>query len=362
MSSEFGKNLPVSVFGTSHGPCIGVKMLGVPKGEPIDLEELQRFLDRRRPGGTGLGTARNEADIPVFRSGIRNGRTDGQPIEAIIENTDVRSKDYRALQDLPRPSHADFAARLKWGDAVELSGGGHFSGRLTAPLCIAGGLAKQMLARRGITVAAHIREIGGIEDDPLPLFPDAELLNALARRSLPVLNEKIGQRMKECVERVRMQNDSVGGIVECAAIGIPGGIGEPMFDGMENHLAYALFGIPGVKGVSFGSGFLAAKMQGSEHNDPFTVLDGRIVTETNHSGGIQGGITNGMPIVLQVAFKPTPSIGLPQKTVRLSTMEPAMLEISGRHDPCIVPRAVPVVEAVTALVLMDRMMEEGLWN
>lgn len=362
MSSEFGKNLQVSVFGTSHGSCIGVKMSGVPKGEPIDLEELQHFLNRRRPGGTGLGTARKEADIPVFRSGLRDGVTNGELVEAIIENTDVRSKDYQTLKDLPRPSHADFAARCKWGDAVELSGGGHFSGRLTAPLCIAGGMAKQMLARKGITVAAHIREIGGIGDDPLPVLPDAELLNSIAQKPLPVLNDESGRRMQECVERVRAQKDSVGGIVECVAIGIPDGMGEPMFDGMENHLAFALFGIPGVKGVSFGSGFSAARMQGSAHNDPFVVADGRIVTETNYSGGIQGGITNGMPIVLQVAFKPTPSIGLPQRTVRLSTKEPTMLEISGRHDPCIVPRAVPVVEAVTALVLMDRMMEEGLWN
>ena len=357
MSSEFGNILRVSVFGQSHGKAIGVNIDGLPAGEPIDLEELNAFLDRRKPGKSPLSTARKESDTPVFLSGLENGVTCGFPLCAVIENSDQHSSDYSELADKPRPSHADYTARVKWGGHADMRGGGHFSGRLTAPLCIAGGIAKQILARRGIFVGAHLAAVGTENDAPFPLHPTAELFDAIAAKPFPVVDDGAGDRMQALILEARQDLDSVGGIIECAAIGLPAGLGDPMFGGVENRLAAALFGIPAVKGVEFGLGFGSSRLRGSENNDPFTVENGTVVTASNRAGGILGGITTGMPVTLRTAIKPTPSISRSQQTVRLSAMENAELVIRGRHDPCIAHRAVPVVEAVTATVLLDLLLE-----
>ncbi len=357
MSSEFGKLLKVSVFGQSHGRAIGVNMDGLPAGEPIDLDELNAFMDRRKPGKSPLSTARREADMPIFLSGLENGVTCGFPLCAIIENGDQHSSDYKNLADHPRPSHADYTAQVKWGGHADMRGGGHFSGRLTAPLCIAGGIAKQILARRGVYVGGHLASVGTEDDDAFPLRPTKELFDAVAAKPFPVLNDQAGERMQALILAAREAQDSVGGVIECAATGLPAGLGDPMFDGIESRLAAALFGVPAVKGVEFGLGFGSSRLRGSENNDPFTVENGAIVTASNRSGGILGGITTGMPVILRAAIKPTPSISRPQRTVSLSAMEPAELVIHGRHDPCIAHRAVPVIEAVTAVVLLDLLLE-----
>lgn len=357
MSSEFGHLLKISVFGQSHGTAIGVVVDGLPAGEAVDLTELQAFLDRRKPGKNPLSTARKEADAPTFLSGLENGMTCGAPLCAVIQNGDQHSGDYAGLTDTPRPGHADYTAAVKWGGHADMRGGGHFSGRLTAPLCIAGGIAKQILARRGVFVGAHLKEVAGIPDAPFPLRPSAELFQEVAAKAFPVLDDGAGERMRAAILAAREDLDSVGGIVECAATGLPAGLGDPMFGGVENRLAAALFGIPAVKGLEFGAGFDAARLRGSENNDPFVLDHGAVAAESNRAGGILGGITTGMPLLLRAAFKPTPSIARPQRTVRLSTMEETDLEIRGRHDPCIAHRAVPVVEAVTAAVLLDLLLE-----
>ncbi len=358
MSSEIGKALKISVFGQSHGRAIGVVIDGLPAGEPVDEEELYAFMSRRRPGTSRLSTQRSEADRPEIISGLVNGVTAGSPLCAVIENTDTRSGDYAALTDLPRPSHADLTARARYGKAVDMRGSGHFSGRLTAPLCIAGGIAKQLLARKGIFIGAHLLSVEKEADDPFPPEPTPELFAAVAAKPLPVVSDGAGERMARAVERARAEADSVGGVIECAAVGLPAGLGSPMFDGIENRLAAALFGVPAVKGVEFGAGFAAAKMRGSVHNDPYIIENGEIKTAKNDAGGIIGGITTGMPLVVKCAMKPTPSIGRPQKTVSVSKMEPAELEIKGRHDPCVAIRAVPVIEAVTAFTILDILLEE----
>ena len=357
MSSEFGNLLKISVFGQSHGKAIGVVVDGLPAGEAIDLEELDRFLDRRRTGKNRLSTARKESDVPVFLSGLENGVTCGAPLCAVIENSDQHSSDYRELRDKPRPGHADYTAYVKWKGQADMRGGGHFSGRLTAPLCVAGGIAKQILARRGVYVGAHLWSVGTERDTPFPLRPTRELFESVAAKPFPVLDDQAGERMQSLILEARQAQDSVGGVIECAATGMPAGLGDPMFGGVENRLASALFGIPAVKGVEFGDGFAAARARGSENNDPFRMEDGRVVTETNHAGGILGGITSGMPLVLRTAMKPTPSIARPQRTVSLSAGADTELVIHGRHDPCIAHRAVPVVEAVTAAVLLDLLLE-----
>ncbi len=359
MSSEFGKNIRVTVFGQSHGKAVGVVIDNLPAGEEIDEAELLAFMSRRKPGGA-LSTQRKEEDVPLFLSGVANGKTCGSPLCAIIENKDARSVDYEALADVPRPSHADYAAFAKWGGSADIRGGGHFSGRLTAPLCVAGGIAKQILARRGIFVGAHLIEAGGKRDVPFPLWPDETLFAAIAAKDFPVIDDAAGEAMKAAIAQAAKEADSVGGIVECAAIGLPAGIGSPMFDGVENRIAQAVFGIPAVKGIEFGAGFASAKKRGSENNDPFCIdSEGRIATTKNDCGGILGGITNGMPLVFRAAFKPTPSIGRPQQSVSLSENRETTLAIRGRHDPCVAHRAVPVVEAVAAIVILDMLMEEN---
>jgi len=364
MSSEFGKLLRVGVFGESHGRAIGVTMDGLPAGEPVDMGELRAFLDRRRPGKSSLSTARREADEPVFLSGLTAGHTTGSPLCAIIENHDAHPGDYSELTDKPRPGHADYTAYVKWNGSADMRGGGHFSGRLTAPLCIAGGIAKQILARKHIFVGAHLSAVANVPDEAFPLLPTQALFSQIAAKSFPVIDDAQGEKMRSAILTAAADGDSVGGVIECAVVGFPAGLGGPMFDGLENRLSAALFGIPAVKGVEFGAGFRAASMRGSENNDPFVMADdGSVETETNHAGGILGGISTGMPIVLRAAIKPTPSIAKPQRTVSLSARENVTLSIKGRHDPCIAHRAVPVVEAVCAIVLLDSLLEEtNRWN
>ena len=359
MSSEFGKNLHVSIFGESHGPAVGVVVNGFPAGESVDLDALRAFLARRAPGNSPLTTARKEADLPEFLSGIKDDVLTGMPFAAIIRNTNQRSGDYHGFEDTPRPSHADYTARVKWNGAADMRGGGHFSGRLTAPLCAAGGIALQILARKGIFIGAHLSKIGTAEDAAFSLYPTAELFTAISSRQLPVLDPEKGAEMEALIRNAAQEGDSIGGVIECAAIGLPAGLGDPMFDGIENRLAQVLFGIPGVKGVEFGAGFSCAEMKGSEHNDPFVICDGEVRTLTNHSGGIQGGISNGMPITFRIAMKPTASMAKTQRTVSLPGMEETELEIHGRHDPCIAVRAVPVAEAASALVLLDLLLGAG---
>ena len=359
MSSIFGKQVRVALFGQSHAAAIGVTVDGLPAGEPVDEAELARFLQRRAPGRSELATARKEADRPRFLCGLVDGVTCGAPLTAIIENTDTRSKDYSLLREVPRPSHADYAAQVKFGGFQDVRGGGHFSGRLTAPLCIAGGICRQILQRRGIEIDAHIAAIGGAADvpfDPMGMAP--EDIERLREAEFPVLSPEAGEAMRQAVLAAKAEGDSVGGVVECLVTGLPAGIGAPFFESLESQLAAMLFSIPAVKGVEFGAGFRCAEMRGSEHNDAFCVRDGRVETVTNRAGGILGGISSGMPVLFRCAFKPTPSIGKPQQSVRLATMTEETLAIPGRHDPCIVPRAVPVVEAAAAIVLLDALLAE----
>ena len=347
MSSTYGDNLKLSIFGQSHGPAIGMTLDGIPAGLPVDIEKLQLFLNRRAPGQNAWSSPRKEEDRPEFLSGIVDGYTCGAPLAAVIYNRNTRSGDYDALKDIPRPGHADFTAQIKYGGFQDASGGGHFSGRLTAPLCIAGGLCKQWLEEMGIRIGAHILNIGAfIYDDRFnPCEPELSTVNT----DFPVLNTQISERMKQEILRANCESDSIGGEIECAITGLPAGIGEPMFGGIESKIAQIIYGIPAVKGLEFGEMF----SYGSTNNDHFTIENGCIKTATNHCGGILGGISTGMPVLFQVSLKPTPSISLPQQSVNLKTSEITTLEIKGRHDPCIVPRAVPVVEAAADIAIYD---------
>ena len=350
MSSTYGQNLRLTIFGQSHSDAIGVTVEGLPSGFPIDMAALQAFLNRRAPGRNDWSTPRKEADLPEFLCGVKDGITCGAPLTAIIRNTNTRSGDYSQLAYCPRPGHADYTAFVKYGENRDYAGGGHFSGRLTAPLCIAGGICLQLLQREGIKVMARIRSIGEVCDE-------SEFTESVAEKPFPTVSDEVGAAMQQTIAEARAESDSVGGVVECMVTGLPAGLGDPMFDGMENRIAAILFGIPAVKGVEFGEGFAAAKRRGSQHNDPFTVENGRVVTATNHCGGILGGITNGMPLVVRAAFKPTPSIAKEQQTVDLRTMSETTLSVQGRHDPCIVPRAVPCVEAAVAIAVYDAWLE-----
>lgn len=354
MSSCYGTRLKLSIFGQSHSAAIGMCLDGLPAGEAVDLAQLQAFLDRRAPGRNAWSTARSEPDEPEILSGLVNGCTCGAPLSAILRNHDTRSQDYAGLRSLPRPSHADYPAQVKYGGYQDVAGGGHFSGRLTAPLCVAGGVCLQILARRGIEVGAAITRIGSVAAPGFdPVNVDSAALTA-ARSAL------LSEAMQAEIAAARAEGDSVGGVIECAVTGLPAGLGEPMFDGMENRIAAVVFGIPAVRGVEFGAGFAAAALRGSEHNDAYCIRDGRVATETNRHGGILGGITTGMPLIFRAAIKPTPSIARPQQSVSLEQMQEQTLTIQGRHDPCIVPRAVPVVEAAAALAVLDALLERGL--
>lgn len=355
MSSTYGDILKLSIFGQSHGNAIGMTLDGIPAGLPVDPEALQTFLNRRRPGQNDHSTPRKEEDAPEFLSGIVDGYTCGAPIAAIIRNTNTRSGDYAALKDIPRPGHADYTAQIKYGGYQDVAGGGHFSGRLTAPLCIAGGLCKQWLEEKGIHIAARIYAIAGIVDKPITIDSTAPDIS-LIRTDFPVVNTEAGEKMRTAIAEAKADGDSVGGVIECFVCGLPAGIGDPMFGGMEGRIAQIIYGVPAVKGLEFGSGFAGSNLRGSQNNDPYIIQNGKICSESNNAGGILGGITTGMPLTFKVAIKPTPSIAKPQKSLSLSQMQETTLEIKGRHDPCIVPRAVPVIEAATAIAVFDALL------
>lgn len=353
MSSMYGENLRMSVFGQSHAPAIGMTLDGIPAGLPVDMTALQAFLARRAPGQNGFSTTRKEADTPEFLCGISDGFTCGAPVTAIIRNTNTRSGDYDNLRDCPRPGHADYTAQIKYGGYQDAAGGGHFSGRLTAPICIAGGLCIQWLAQKGIRVGAHIASIAGISDMPFDMTdPQIDAVG----KEFPVLDTEAGEAMGNAILEAKSAGDSVGGVIECAVTGLPAGLGDPMFDGVENRIAGVVFGIPAVKGLEFGLGFGLSAMRGSLSNDPFIMSNGEVRTATNNCGGILGGITDGMPLIFRAAVKPTPSIATCQRSVSLSQKAEQELIVKGRHDPCIVPRAVPVIEAAAAIAVMDMIL------
>ena len=320
---------------------------GVPAGLELDLEQVQKELDRRKPGQDPTATARKESDLVEVLSGVFEGKTTGAPLAMVIRNSDQHSKDYESIRYTPRPSHGDYAGFIKSRGAQDYRGGGHFSGRLTAPLVAAGAVAKQVLAGRGVQVGAHISSIYGICD---AVLEDPEELKAVAAKAFPVLDDSKGEEMRQAILEAKEEQDSVGGAIECAVTGLPAGLGAPDFGcNVEGIFSQYLFAVPAVKGIEFGAGVAFSLMRGSEANDPFAVEDGKVVTKTNHAGGINGGITNGMPVTFEVTIRPTPSISLPQESVDLRTGEETEIEIHGRHDPCIVPRAVPVIEAAAAL-------------
>lgn len=355
MSSVYGEYLKLSVFGQSHGAAIGMTLDGVPAGLPVDHDALNAFMKRRAPGRQAYSTPRSEADCPEFLSGLVNDHTCGAPIAAIIRNTNTRSKDYSNLFDCPRPGHADYTAQIKYKGYQDVAGGGHFSGRLTAPLCIAGGLCLQWLSMQGITVAGHICSIANISDIPARanhVQPNLQFSDP----DFPVFSSEAAERMKKAISDARADGDSVGGVIECVIQGVPAGLGGPLFGGLEGKIAQAIYAIPAVKAVDFGAGFDACEMRGSQHNDAYTIDRNTVRTVTNNAGGILGGISTGMPIVFRVGIKPTPSIAKLQQTISISSMEERTLTVEGRHDPCIVPRAVPVVEAVAAITIFDALL------
>ncbi len=373
MNSSFGKNLKVNIWGGSHEPEIGVDISGFPVGTRIDMRELKKFMKRRAPGSSPFATKRKEADEPVPVSGLKTVADDGENTGSIlvtdspeisfkIVNKDRRSSDYSKLRNVPRPGHADYTARLRYGDSLNMAGGGPFSARMTAPLCIAGGIALQILATQGITIGGHILSIANARDDAFsPVDPDPQLLEKLRGESMPVISKAARISMEHRLADARDSLDSLGGVIEVCALSLPGGIGGAMYDGVESALAPILFGIPAVKGVEFGAGFDAARLTGSVNNDSFYYDEnGNVKTRTNHHGGILGGITTGMPLIARVALKPTPSIGMEQDSVDLEKKENTKLTVTGRHDPCVAVRAVPIVEAAVALGLLDCIYDGGI--
>ncbi len=355
----YGENIRLFIDGGSHDTEISLRMTGFPKGFRPDLMALQAFLLRRAPGRDLYSTKRKESDIPHFCSGLSGGVTDGSEMRAVIRNENAHSEDYKSILDMPRPGHADYPAFMKYGEAVDLRGGGHFSGRLTALLCVAGGLALQYLREKGISVFAHAASIGGVTDTPFDLVSVGAAEEArLQERRFPTLSEEKGAEMQAAIELARKDGDSVGGVIECAATGLPIGLGEHMFGSVEARLSAALYAIPAVKGVEFGAGFAVAEMRGSENNDPYRTDGKRILVTKNNAGGILGGMTSGAPLVFRAAVKPTPSIAKEQESVSFRTRTNQNLTIVGRHDPCIVPRAVPAVEAACGLALLDLILDE----
>ncbi len=359
MSSLWNNRISISIFGESHGPAIGVIIDNLPSGEYIDVEELSRFMSRRAPKKDGTTTSRSEKDMPQILSGVYNEKTTGTPLCAFIQNTDTHSGDYSNISRLVRPGHADYTGAVRYKGFNDVRGGGHFSGRLTAPLCFAGAVCGQILERRGIYTGAHVAAIHNIKDSQFDhVKVSREDILDVRYKEFPVINDKKGELMKADIQKARMACESVGGIIECASVNVPAGIGSPIFDGLENSIAQLVFGIPAVKGLEFGAGFKAAAMLGSQNNDEFYVDEhGHIVTKTNNHGGILGGISSGMPITLNVAIKPTPSISQPQNTVDYRDMKNEVLSVKGRHDPCIVARAVPCVEAAVNIALLAHMLD-----
>lgn len=359
MSSIWSNKISISIFGESHGPAIGVVIDNLPCGEHINMDEVLAFMARRAPKQNKTSTQRREKDLPQIMSGLLNNKTTGTPLCAFIPNEDTHSQDYSNISKLARPGHADYTGAIRYRGFNDVRGGGHFSGRLTAPLVFAGAVCGQILERRGIYTGAHIYSIHNIKDTPFdPINVSREQIIELRKKEFPVINDKKGELMIKDIEKAREALDSVGGVVECCSINVPAGIGSPIFDGLENNIASLVFGIPAVKGIEFGAGFDCSKMLGSQNNDEFYVDEhGYVVTKTNNHGGILGGISSGMPITLKVAFKPTPSIAQPQQTIDYSSMTNDVLSIKGRHDPCVVPRAVPCVEAAVNIALLSNMID-----
>ena len=358
MGATYGRNIRMTIFGESHGKGIGLVLDGLPPGTPIDEAFIKEEMARRAPGQNLMSTQRQEKDAFIIESGVFEGRAAGTPVCVLIPNSDQHSKDYSILKNQMRPGHADYAGKIRYQGFNDYRGGGHFSGRLTAPLVFTGAVAKTMLAKKGIIVGAHIARIGQVTDSLFnPLGETEACLRELRKQVLPVLEPNKAAMLEAEIMTAREQQDSVGGVIEVMATGMPPGIGDPFFDSLESRLSHALFSVPAVKGVEFGTGFGIAALKGSEANDPMTFAGGTVKTTRNHNGGITGGITNGMPVLFRVAIKPTPSISRPQQTVDLAAGKDTVLEIKGRHDPCIVPRAVPVIEAVTAWVLLDMLLE-----
>jgi len=360
MSGIWGSNYKISIFGESHGKAIGVVIDGLPPGLEIDFEYINSEMERRAPGKGKLTTQRRELDKIEIVSGYFNNKTTGTPLCVLIWNEDKKSKDYEAIKNIMRPGHADYTGFIKYKGHNDYRGGGHFSGRLTAPLVFAGALAKMILRERGIMIGGHIYSIGDIKDKSFDYCKvNSRDLVSIGNKEFPVIEDLKGDKMQELIFKIKEAGDSIGGIVEIAAINTPIGLGEPFFNSFEGSLAQIIFSIPGVKGVEFGAGFQISKMKGSQARDEYYYEDNKIKTYANNNGGILGGITNGMPIVFRVAFKPTPSIKLHQKSIDIKTKESIDLEIKGRHDPCIVPRALPVVEACTAIAILDFLLKDG---
>lgn len=358
MSGSWGNSIRISIFGESHGKAIGINIDGLKAGILLDHDFIRKEMQRRAPGNNELSTPRKEGDEYEILSGCFEGRTTGTPLCAAIYNTDKRSGDYEKLKGIMRPSHGDYTGYVKYCGFNDYRGGGHFSGRLTAPLVFAGAICKQQLENRGITIGSHIKSIGEEQDESFNAAAvEADTLKALRDKAFPVLDPGSEALMKELIARAKEQSDSVGGVVETAVIGMDPGIGEPFFDSVESTLAHLIFSIPGVKGLEFGAGFEISKMYGSKANDEYYMDSDRVRTYNNNNGGILGGLTDGMPLIFRTAFKPTPSIARRQRTIDIENKINTEIEIQGRHDPCIVPRAVPVVEAVAAVALLDLIMQ-----
>ncbi|QAA33962.1 chorismate synthase [Clostridium manihotivorum] len=359
MSGVWGSNIKLSIFGESHGGAIGINISGLPVGKDINEEEIYKEMQRRAPGRSNLATARKEEDRVEILSGVFNGKTTGAPLCGIIRNNDTRSKDYSKLKDVMRPSHSDYPASVKYKGFNDYRGGGHFSGRITAPLVFAGAIAKSILREKGINIGAHIKSIADIEDDDFnPIYIDNTVLDTLKEKDLPIIDDNKKALMEHRILSAKMEGDSVGGVIQCAITGVEVGVGDPFFDSLESTIAHLAFSVPAVKGIEFGKGFELSKLKGSEANDSYYYEGEKIATKTNNNGGILGGLTNGMPVLFNVAIKPTASIIKYQDTVDIDKKEDTKLQIEGRHDPCIVTRAVVVIEAIAALAILDLMEGE----
>lgn len=364
MSGVWGKNIKLSIFGESHGKAIGIDMDGLPPGIEIDMDFVRKEMLRRKAAKDRLSTSRSEDDDFEILSGFFNGRTTGTPLLAVIKNNDMHPEDYSKMETLMRPGHSDYTGYVKYRGYNDYRGGGHFSGRITAPLVFAGAVAKQLLGMKNILIGSHIKSIGNIQDTSFdPVNIEGKLLEALTAMDFPVLDEKTGEIMKEAIFSAKKEGNSLGGVIECAAINIPEGVGSPFFDSVESVLSHLLFSIPAVKGVEFGAGFGISGMKGSQANDQYYMESSKVRAYTNNNGGILGGITDGMPLIFRAAVKPTPSISIEQRTVDIKAKKDAVISVKGRHDPCIVPRAVPVAEGACALAILDLMMEMGsIWE
>lgn len=354
MSANWGTTIELSLFGESHGKAIGVVIGNLPAGITIDMDEIYRHMQRRAPGQNRFSTIRKETDDFQIMSGLLDGVTTGAPLCAMIKNQDHHSNDYSQLKECMRPGHSDYPAYIKYHGFNDVRGGGHFSGRLTAPLVFAGSIARQILAQKGIKIGAHILSVQDVKEEHFSQVSD-ELLDVLSKKSFPTLDKNKAVLMQERIDQARLNQDSVGGSIECVITGIPAGLGNPFFDSMESHLSSLLFSIPAVKSISFGEDDDITLLLGSEANDAYYYEQGQVKTKTNHNGGITGGISNGMPILFRVGIKPTPSISKSQETINVKTHENTEISIRGRHDPCIVPRAVVVVESMAALAILDMM-------